>query len=73
MRVAAFLLVSGLLLGEFSTKTLKQVDWQTRCEAAEATVSEQAQTISEQAKDISALKAQLSALKQLLSGGAASF
>ena len=57
-RVAAYLLVSGLLLGEFATETIKQVDWQQpQCKAAEIevlkeTIDEQAQTIDEQARVI---------------------
>ena len=76
-RVAAYLLVSGILLGEFSTETLKQADWRSRCKAAEAqvsaqsqtidkqarTIDEQSQTIDEQAQRISTLEAELSALK----------
>ena len=68
-RVAAYLLISGLVLGEFCTETLKKVDWQSRCEAAEARceameaqINEQAQTISEQTQEIRAL---IAALKQL--------
>ena len=76
-RAAAYLLVSGLLLGEFSTETIKQVDWQGRCEAAKAenvalketinaqaqTIDEQAQTIDEHARKISAFEAKFAALE----------
>ena len=76
-RVAAYLLVSGIFLGEFSTETLKQVDWQSRCEAVEEEnekltetngaqaqkIDEQAQTIDKQAQTNSAFEAKLSALK----------
>ena len=69
-RAAAYLFVSGLLLGEFSTETLKQVDWQAQCEAAMAenkalkeTNSAQAQTIDEQTRKLSAFEAKFSALE----------
>ena len=79
-RVAAYLLVFGLLFGEFSTETLKQVDWQARYEAAEAdnqtlkeTNSAQAQTIEKLTKNVSALEAKIAALELRLPCGAASF
>ena len=75
-RVAAYLLVSGLILGEFSTETLEQDDWQqSQHEAAEIevlketideqaqTIDEQAQTIDEQTRKLSALEAKFAALE----------
>ena len=62
-RVAAYLLVSGVLFGKFSTETLKQVDWQSLCEAAAAENESLKETNSAQAQKISALEAELSALK----------
>ena len=79
-RVSAYLLVSGLLLGGFSTETLKLDDWQTGYEASVAenealkeTNNAQAQTIVKQAQKIMDLEAKLSALTLLLPGDAAAY
>ena len=48
-RVAAYLLVSGLVLGEFCSETLKNVDWQSRYEAAQTKNGALKKSIGEQA------------------------
>ena len=72
-RVAAFLLVSGLILGKFCTETLKQADWQTRCETAEAENKALKETNSAQAQKIIALEAEVVTLQQLHSTGVAAW
>ena len=76
-RASAYLLVSGLILDEYATVTLDQVDWQAQCEAAMAenkaleetieeqtqTIDEQTQTIDEQTRKLSALEAKFAALE----------
>ena len=63
---AAYLLVSGHILGEHSTETLKQADWQSRYEEAQMQIDVQAQTICEQAQKIDTLEAANAALDQRL-------
>ena len=63
-RVAAYLLVLGLRLSEIHTETLSIVDWQSRCEEAEARCETADAKISELTREISALKARIVALEQ---------
>ena len=59
--VSACLFVSDLILGEFGMETLKKVDWQSRCEAAEAKNGALKETNSAQAQEMVALEAEVSA------------